>query len=100
MGVQAEAQLEHLCQAHVLLGCPVGGGGMGGEEVNRAQQVPDTQTPCLGAITPFNTRSRAGAGGGGQERDLAVYCDRRQLGGGGQKRAGRTGLKARPDLYF
>lgn len=62
MGVQAEAQLENLCQAHILLGGPVGGGGMGREEVKGYNQVPDTQTPCLRAITPVNARSRAGAG--------------------------------------
>lgn len=37
MGVRAEAQLENLSQAHILLGRPVGGGGMGREEVNRVQ---------------------------------------------------------------
>lgn len=37
IGVQAGAQLENLCQAHILLGCPVGGGRAGREQVNRIQ---------------------------------------------------------------
>lgn len=86
MGVRAEAQLENLSQAHILLGRPVGGGGMGREEVNRVQ--PGTQlgvTPFnTRAVTPFNTRSRAGVG------SSAASCGRRQLWGGGVGGGGGT----------
>lgn len=43
IGVQAGAQLENLCQAHIFLGRPVGRGGMSGEQVNRIQ--PGTRHP-------------------------------------------------------
>lgn len=101
MGVRAEAQLENLSQAHILLGCPVGGGGMGRKEVNRVQ--PGTQlgvTPFnTRAVTPFNTRSRAGVG------SSAAYCGRRQMGVGrgeeGEPEKGRrNSLKTLLDLYF
>lgn len=87
MGVQAEAQLENLCQAHILLGCPVGGGGMGREEVNRVQ--PGTQHPnsmpsgqhCI----QCKIQSRGGELSCPPWPETAVG-----LGRGDQKRAGRT----------
>lgn len=42
-GSKREAQLKNLCQAHILLGCPVGRGGVGREEVNSFQ--PGAQHP-------------------------------------------------------
>lgn len=91
MGVQAEAQLENLCQAHILLGCPVGGAGTGREEVNRVQ--PGTQHPNSMPQGHHSIQSRSKAGVGSP----AASCDKQAVGG--EKRS-QNCPKALRDLYF
>lgn len=70
-------------------------GGRGRDGQRRGQQGTTRHlTPTLHALGPSLHSVQdpeQGAWQGVQEGDSAVYCDRRQLGGGrGQKRAGRT----------